>query len=184
MGFELKNYNFEVGVHNGINVIWVHFPNDTILRNELKQAFPAVHFSWTNKCWYLRDAEAVRKRIGLPERIVIEKIDLNRIAEINRLALQRMHETLLLKAYSPNTIKCYCGEFVQLLVTLRDVNVDSLTPERLRSYMLYCTKELKLSENTLNSRMNAIKFYFEQVLIKEKLFFNEIPRPKKKRTSA
>ena len=58
-----------------------------------------------------------------------------------------------------NTVKSYFSEFVQLLVALRDVNVDSLTPERLRSYMLYCTKELKLSENTLNCRMNAIKFF-------------------------
>ena len=34
------------------------------------------------------------------------------------------------------------------------------------------------SENTLNSRLNALKFFFEQVLGKEK-FFWEIPRPKK-----
>jgi site-specific recombinase XerD len=45
-------------------------------------------------------------------------------------------------------------------------------------YFLYCTNTLKLSENTLHSRINAVKFYFEQVLHREKLFF-EIPRPKK-----
>jgi site-specific recombinase XerD len=71
---------------------------------------------------------------------------------------------------------------VQLLVTLKNVDVDTLTPERLRAYFLYCTKTLKLSENTLHSRMNAIKFYFEQVMKYEKLFFEEILRPPKKST--
>ena len=35
-----------------------------------------------------------------------------------------------------------------------------------------------LSENTLHSRINAVKFYYEQVLNRDKFFF-DIPRPKK-----
>ena len=58
--------------------------------------------------------------------------------------------------------------------------VNTLTTERLRSYFLYCTTKLKLSENIIHIRLNAIKFYFEQVLKHEKIFFEEIPRPKKK----
>jgi site-specific recombinase XerD len=91
-----------------------------------------------------------------------------------------MHELLLLKAYSPNTIRTYCIEFSQLLYVLKDTPVNSLTPERLRSYFLYCIAKLKLSENMIHSRMNAIKFYFEHVLHCEKIFFVEIPRPQKK----
>jgi len=56
--------------------------------------------------------------------------------------------------------------------------VDNLSPERLRSYFLYCHQKLKLSENEIHSRMNAVKFYFEQVLHRPKMFF-DIPRPKK-----
>ena len=59
------------------------------------------------------------------------------------------------------------------------MHVDSLTPERLRSYILYCVTKLKLSENLIHSRLNAIKFYFEQVLHREKMFV-EIPRPQKR----
>ena len=44
--------------------------------------------------------------------------------------------------------------------------------------MQYCAEKLKLSENTLHSKINALKFYYEQVLGREK-FFWEIPRPKK-----
>ena len=56
--------------------------------------------------------------------------------------------------------------------------VDDLSPEKLRDYFLYCINELKLSENTLHSRINAVKFYFEQILHRER-FFIDIPRPKK-----
>ena len=180
MGFELNKYKFEIGQHRDKNVIWILFPNDATLRNELKQHFPSVQFSGSKKCWYLNDVKAIREQLGLHEKTSFEKVDFELITEVNRPALQRMHETLLLKGYSQNTIKSYCGEFMQLLVTLRNIDVNTLTSERLRSYMLYCTKKLKLSENTLNSRMNAIKFYFEQVMKYEKLFFQEIPRPKQK----
>ena len=82
------------------------------------------------------------------------------------------------KAYSSNTINTYRNEFAQLLYILKDKNVVELDADRLRSYFLYCIKTLKLSENTLHSRINAVKFYFEAVLKREKLFV-EIPRPKK-----
>jgi site-specific recombinase XerD len=91
-----------------------------------------------------------------------------------------MDELLILKGYSPSTIKTYSVELSQLLYLLKDVPVDSLTPERVRGYLLYCHNELKLSENAIHSRMNAIKFYFEQVLHRDKMFFKDIPRPKKK----
>lgn len=77
-----------------------------------------------------------------------------------------------------NTIRTYSIEFAQLLYMLKEHPVQKLSPERLQSYFLYCAKELKLSENQIHSRMNAMKFYYEQVLHREKMFF-DIPRPKK-----
>ncbi|MBS4064025.1 MAG: tyrosine-type recombinase/integrase [Chitinophagaceae bacterium] len=44
--------------------------------------------------------------------------------------------------------------------------------------MLHCTEKLKLNENTLHSRLNDLKYYFEKILKREK-FFWEIPRAKK-----
>jgi integrase/recombinase XerD len=57
--------------------------------------------------------------------------------------------------------------------------VHSLTAEDLKRYMVHIMQKEKLSENTAHSRLNALKFYFEQVLGREK-FFWEIPRPKKR----
>jgi site-specific recombinase XerD len=85
---------------------------------------------------------------------------------------------LQLKAYSVSTIKTYKNEFGAFLQALRKRPAAGITPEELKRYMLYCTIQLKLSENSLHSRLNALKFYYEQVLRQEK-FFYEIPRPKK-----
>lgn len=101
-----------------------------------------------------------------------------RIHEVNAHVLPLMKERLLLKAYSPSTVRTYLNEMSQLLQTLGHLPADELRPEHLRRYLVYCLEKLKLTENTLHSRINALKFYYEQVLGREK-FFWEIPRPKK-----
>ncbi len=67
---------------------------------------------------------------------------------------------------------------MQFLQTIKDVPASEFTVGRIKDYLQYCSEKLKLSENTLHSRMNALKFYYESVLKREK-FFWEIPRPKK-----
>jgi site-specific recombinase XerD len=101
-----------------------------------------------------------------------------KLSEENLEALRKFVEHLQLKAYSASTIKTYRNEFLQLLQLLKNRPVNELTPDDLRRYFLYCFEKLKLTENSLHSRMNAIKFYFEQVLRGER-FFWEIPRPKR-----
>ena len=101
-----------------------------------------------------------------------------KLSDHNLAALEKFTQQLKLKAYSPSTIKTYRNEFLQLLQLLRKKNVDDLTVDDLRRYMVYCIEKQGIKENTAHSRINAIKFYFEQVLKKER-FFWEIPRPKK-----
>ena len=100
------------------------------------------------------------------------------IHSVNLNAIKEMAELLELKGYSSSTIKTYQNEFIQFLTALKNYPVDSCDSKKVRSYMLYCYKHLKLTENTLHSRLNALKFYFEQVLHREKLFV-DIPRPQK-----
>ncbi len=96
----------------------------------------------------------------------------------NSEALQKFRQQLILKSYSPSTIKTYTNEFTQFLQTIGKLPANEFSTARIKDYLQYCFEKLKLSENTLHSRMNALKFYYEQVLKKEK-FFWEIPRPKK-----
>jgi integrase/recombinase XerD len=101
-----------------------------------------------------------------------------KIHAVNAHVLPAMRQKLKLKAYSASTIKTYINEMTQLLEAIKNIPADELTPEHLRRYLVYCYEKLKLTENTLHSRINAMKFYYEQVLGRER-FFWEIPRPKK-----
>jgi integrase/recombinase XerD len=101
-----------------------------------------------------------------------------KISKGNQEALNRYIQQLTLKAYGASTIRTYRNEFIQLLQLIKNKPVQDLTTDDLRRYMVYCYEKLNLTENTLHSRINALKFYFEQVLGREK-FFWELPRPKK-----
>ena len=96
----------------------------------------------------------------------------------NQEALRQFLQTLSLKAYSNSTIRTYRYEFMQLLFVLKNKPVRELTVEQLKRYLQHCIEVDKLKENTIHSRMNALKFYFEQVLHRDQFFF-DIPRPKK-----
>jgi len=168
---------YELGTQQGQAVIFIRFDYNAQLIERVKKLI-GVRWSPDQKAWYVRDTVSFREKFGLPPKPVVGKSALLHLRPVNQAALLRLVETLQLKSYSPNTINSYRNEFAQLLHVLKDKNVDDLDAERLRSYFLYCTNHLKLSENTLHSRINAVKFYFEQVLRREKLFF-EIPRPKK-----
>lgn len=100
------------------------------------------------------------------------------IQGVNREAMNLYIQRLQLKAYSSSTIKTYRNEFGAFLATLGRVAADSLTTARVKDYLQYCISQLNLSENTVHSRINALKFYYEQVLKREK-FFYDVPRPKK-----
>jgi integrase/recombinase XerD len=100
------------------------------------------------------------------------------INENNTVELYRFIGMLTLKGYSSNTQKTYTSEFRIFLQQIRQVHVQDITVPKLSAYFFYCHRYLKLSENTIHSRLNALKFYYEQVLKRDK-FFWEIPRPKK-----
>ncbi len=176
MKLELDKYSFTKGQYKGKDVVWIEFPYDQYLITALKKHTKAV-WSTTNKKWYVPDSSFYRTFFELEPKY-IGKSAIQRISEINKPAFERYITQLKLKGYSHNTIRTYSVEFAQLLKLLKDYPVDKLTPERIRSYVLYCIDTLKLSDNLIHSRINAIKFYFEQVLFREK-FFMEIPRPKK-----
>ncbi|MGZ3860607.1 MAG: tyrosine-type recombinase/integrase [Flavisolibacter sp.] len=96
----------------------------------------------------------------------------------NLKALALFVRQLKLKAYSPSTIRTYRGEFLQLLQVLKNKPAASMTQEDIKRYMMFAIEKQGIGEHTAHSRLNALKFYFEQVLGRER-FFLEIPRPKK-----
>lgn len=172
----LQNIDISEGEHKGNAVIWLKFPYNEVLQNRLKSM--GAKFSYSQKSWYVMDHPNFRKLFNLSPPPPVGKAVMSKISDVNKKELSRMLDTLELKAYSPNTIRTYSLEFSQLLYLIKDFPVYELSPERLRSYILFCIRKLKMSESQVHSRLNAIKFYFEQVLNRE-AFMMEIPRPKK-----
>lgn len=101
-----------------------------------------------------------------------------KISKENQTALSDFNRELVLKGYSPTTLKTYSNEFRQFLETIKGVTAKDFTPDRIKDYLYYCATTLKLTEATLHSKINALKFYYEKVLGRER-FFWEVPRPKK-----
>lgn len=96
----------------------------------------------------------------------------------NREELRKYFRQLALKSYSQPTVRTYVNEFTQFLHIIGRKPANEFTVDRIKDYLQYCYEQLRLSENTLHSRINALKFYYEQVLGREK-FFWDVPRPKK-----
>lgn len=110
-----------------------------------------------------------KRRIRLPD---------SSISETNQLEWLRMVQHLQLKGYSTSTQRTYRNEFGIFLKHLKQLPAPEMTEQRIRNYLQYCYATLQLTEATIHSRINALKFYYEQVLGRDK-FFWEIPRPKK-----
>ena len=100
------------------------------------------------------------------------------LSEENLEALTEYRNLLVLKGYSPNTIRNYCYEFHLLLRLLGSKPVFELMKKQLCAYLLWLLEEKGASETKVHTTVNALKFYFEQVLKKPKEFY-DLPRPKK-----
>jgi integrase/recombinase XerD len=96
----------------------------------------------------------------------------------NLKLLERVIDQLSLKACSRNTVRTYRGELLVYFQVLGKVSAERLQTADVKRYLLKCIKD-GISENGMHSRINALKFLYEQVLRQEK-FFLDIPRPKKR----
>ena len=169
------NWNAKIITHRKEKRIAVVFEKISELIARIK-LIDGSRWSQTLGVWHIPDNEEnrVRFKISMGE----GKSALSQIQEVNQLVLQRFVEQIQLKGYSSNTLKTYRNEFGIYLCYIKGVAAQNCTVEDIRNYILYCINTLQLSEATLHSRINAIKFYYEQVLKRER-FLIEIPRPKK-----
>ena len=78
---------------------------------------------------------------------------IQRVDPINLHVIELMRDQLILKAYSKSTIKTYLNEMHQFLYRLGNIPADDLQPAHLKKYLVFCFEKLKLSENTLHSRI-------------------------------
>lgn len=188
----MKKIDLRLFNHRNQSCIGIFFPANQLILKKLR-SLEGLKWTKTHKCWYVPASSSNIKGIKnlLSSNLIVDYTEelSTRVdhfitnpqptAGVFHVATLELYQRqLVLKGYSPNTIRTYCNEFRQFLSTIKDHAPENFTSNRLKDYFFYCFNTLKLSENTLHSRMNAVKFYYEQVLYREK-FFWEIPRPKK-----
>jgi integrase/recombinase XerD len=89
-------------------------------------------------------------------------------------------EKLEQKRYSGQTIRTYTGYFRDFLTYFQGRKLDDITVEDINQYILGLIRDRDISLSQQNQRINAIKFYYEKVLGREREFYH-IERPKKER---
>lgn len=89
-------------------------------------------------------------------------------------------EKLETKRYSINTGKTYINCITVFTGYFDGTDINELKKEQINSFILHLVQNLKVSASYQNQMINAIKFYYEQVLGHKKEYYN-IDRPRRGR---
>lgn len=127
---------------------------------------------------YLQQRAVLPKPINAASAKKVQQLQEYPLSAENLLAYQAFQNMIRLKGYSDNTFRTYTAEFEKLLRLLGNASVNSLTKEHIQSYLLWLLDKKGVSEQSVHTAVNAIKFYFEKVEKRQKEFF-DLPRPKK-----
>ncbi|KYG76156.1 hypothetical protein AWW68_08075 [Roseivirga spongicola] len=85
-------------------------------------------------------------------------------------------EQLERRRYSPNTIQTYLSLFEKFLSHFNSIEPEQLNDSHVAEFQTYLVSEKKVSTSSQNQYINAIKFYFEKVLGRERGYYH-IERP-------
>jgi integrase/recombinase XerD len=187
--------------HRSNACILLRFAYNQHLVTQLKQ-YASAKWSATHKAWYVRDTEKTRTMLGLKRTLQVQHNfttnnnellaakgtqdgyvqnlvgNVADVCTINQHVLPSMAQRLHLMGYSANTKRTYLSEMLVFLKLIKHTAADTFTASRLNDYFTYCIVQLGLTESTIHSRINALKFYYENVLGYDKIFI-DIPRPKR-----
>ena len=162
-------------IHNDKARIALHF-DYSHSANERVRKLAGVKWSNTLKVWHVPDTSAYRKLFKMPEKVP-DYISSVPDADIQQ-RLKKVSGKIKLKGFSPETGKNYGNHLKEyFMVISKKYNPDEVTKDTIEKYLLWRLEKKKASESDMNSHINAIKFYYEQVMGRSRMLF-ELPRPK------
>ena len=155
--------------HYNEDVIGLHFTPGNKLNDLIKKT--GCRWSASCKCWYLH------RNKNLLQKLVITLSEgsgytIHGISELNE-----MIRVLELKSYSPSTIKIYTNAFTAFADHFDEREINRISKREIEEYLLHL-RNRKSSETVIHSAVNAIKFYYEQVLKMPRELY-ALQRPKK-----
>ena len=90
--------------------------------------------------------------------------------------LDGLEKELAARKYSPNTIEAYI-HYNEEFLKFSGKNPHEVENDDVKDYLFHLVEEKEVSTSTLNTAINALKFYYGEVL--KRRFAYEIKRPKK-----
>jgi integrase/recombinase XerD len=75
-----------------------------------------------------------------------------------------LHKLLTSAGFKYKTEKCYCNTLLQFLKAFNYKNFEDITNEEIRMFLHGMSKNNKISISTINQYINALKFYYIDVL--------------------
>lgn len=164
----------------------VHIPYKMEKERELFKTIPGFFYHQTQRLWSIPNNPETLKMLKdlFKHRLVTQKVEKQKVPQrfdlnqVGRDALFLAKQKMLLKAYSEHTVKNYTWELMQFFKYFETYEHRQVTKEQIESYVFMLINKQKISESRQNSVINAIKFYYEQVLELPREYYN-IQRPKR-----
>ncbi len=185
----MKTIEIEYGLVEGKNRLLLFFPFDQDLI-ALIRTIPGARWSKPLKCWHISCAAGPVERLNekFAGKILFDLVQpdpgINKIVSSEDRILSvpdEMIKTLKLRQYSPSTIKTYISMFRMFMEYYSEKQLDEITEEEIRDYLLFLVEEKNVSQSHQNQSINAIKFYYEKVLGQPvKKYYIQRPRSEKK----
>jgi site-specific recombinase XerD len=149
----------------------------------LVKTIPGARWAPKEKCWHVATQAGPMEKLNRQFAGRLEFADLA-VGRVDDLPVGRFGEgnlegdvrvridlvpsefikTLTLKNYAQNTIRTYKSMLQEFLVYYRKLDPGKISEEQIRDYLLYLIEERDVSISYQNQSINAIKFYYEQIL--------------------
>lgn len=190
-----QNITLIYDLHRGKDVILVKFKYDNELISRIKR-IEGAKWSQTKKCWYFTKTDfdlhtvfdAFMEEAYIDYSALSNKNITESIAQKPKKAIKlkvklpaAYYDMLDQRRYSDNTKATYVNYFKDYIRYFNGQNLEEIPLNDINSYILSLIRDNKISASQQNQRINAIKFYYEKVLGRDKLHY-KIERPKKTNT--
>lgn len=190
---EQPKIKIEHGEHRQQPVVWVRFGFNREIAERIKQKTSA-RWSQTQGCWYITPDNFNLHQFfeNFKDLAFIDYSGLKKIQaapQASRIKQDYSHrpvislpagylEMLKQKRYSESTIKTYSAYIKDFLHYFQGKDIEMLNIDEINGYILYLVNECSISPSEQNQRINSIKFYYEKLLGREKLYY-KLERPVK-----
>lgn len=181
----MKNLRLIPDIHRQQDIVKADFAFDEELIALVKTQ-RGVRWSQTLKCWYFSKADFNLNTFykNFEGNAFVDYSQLKQQSDLIKKTTIKLPkeylEHLVFKRYSQNTVKTYCSCFQKFMTHFMGRDIECLSKEDIKTFLLYLIQEKKICPSTQNQYINAIKFYYEKVL-KQPVMSFAIERPRKKK---